>query len=246
MSLTSQSIRNVLEIKDPNIIFTEDSFFRKIKGKRCLVYPANLSYDVSRCENCGTPDQVVKYGTRTNTVIAPASGFHPAYIELKCQRYRCGACLTTFSAHSDYVWENCQIAQPVRQMILMDAITNTSLKDIARHYNVSDKTIQRIVDAEAHAHHDLQTIALPKHLAFDEFKSTDVMSFIWCDSDTHTLGEILPLRTTQTLRAYFERFPLHVRQSVETNNFCGQWTSLRRFGLPIIEALASTRPTGFW
>ncbi|MDF0232348.1 hypothetical protein O0K70_08975 [Staphylococcus pseudintermedius] len=40
--------------------------------------------------------------------------------------------------------------------------------------------------------------ALPEHLAFDEFKSTkDVegaMSFIYCDSVTHDIIDILPNR----------------------------------------------------
>lgn len=216
MSLTSQSIRNALEIKDPNITFLEDSHIQLIKGKESLVYPASLTYKPDHCANCGFADKIVKYGTQKVRIIAPSAGFRPAYILLKRQRYRCEACLTTFSAHSPYVWQNCQISQPVRQMILSEAMTNISLKDIARRYFVSDKTVQRIVDAEAKQHHNYQTQWLPPHMAFDEFKSTDKMSFIWCDSTSHTLGEILALRTSRTLKEYFESFPLEVRQTVNT------------------------------
>lgn len=216
MSLTSQSIRNALEIKDPNITFFEDSHLQVIKGKESLVYPAILTYTPKRCEHCGFADHIVKYGTRKNRIIAPSAGFRPAYILLKCQRYRCDACLTTFSAHSPYVWENCQISQPVRQMILSEAMTNISLKDIARRYFVSDKTVQRVVNAEAKNHHNYQTQWLPIHMAFDEFKSTNKMSFIWCDSTSQMLGEILPLRTSRALKDYFESFSLEVRKAVKT------------------------------
>jgi predicted RNA polymerase sigma factor len=40
-------------------------------------------------------------------------------------------------------------------MILSEAMTNISLKDIARRYFVSDKTVQRVVNAEAKAHKHL-------------------------------------------------------------------------------------------
>ncbi|MFB3187549.1 hypothetical protein PF254_07555 [Staphylococcus pseudintermedius] len=48
---------------------------------------------------------------------------------------------------------------------------------------------------------------LLEHLAFDEFKSTkDVkgaMSFIYCDSVTHDVIDILPDRRKHQLEAYF-------------------------------------------
>ncbi|WP_162898010.1 transposase family protein, partial [Companilactobacillus formosensis] len=66
-------------------------------------------------------------------------------------------------------WDCCQIAQPVRQMILSEAAHNASLKDIGRRFNVSDKTVQRIIDEEAKLHKNRHTESLPKHMAFDEF-----------------------------------------------------------------------------
>ncbi|WP_162256988.1 transposase, partial [Companilactobacillus paralimentarius] len=54
------------------------------------------------------------------------------------------------------------------------------------------------------------------HMAFDEFMSTDKMSFIWLDSDNHRTGDILPRRTSYQISKYFSRFPLKVRRQVKT------------------------------
>ncbi|NHA39644.1 ISL3 family transposase, partial [Staphylococcus schleiferi] len=65
------------------------------------------------------------------------------------------------------------------------------------------------------AHH-----VLPEHLAFDEFKSTkDVegaMSFIYCDSVTHDIIDILPDRRKHKLEAYFLKFSRKQRERVKT------------------------------
>lgn len=89
-------------------------------------------------------------------------------------------------------------------MILSETAFNTSLKDIGRRFNVSDKTVQRIIDEEAKMHKKSLPEHLPKHMAFDEFMSTDKMSFIWLDSDNHRTGDILPRRTSyQIITNYF-------------------------------------------
>lgn len=148
--------------------------------------------------------------------MAPFLTLRPTYIHLKRQKYLCKSCHSIFVAQTDFVWEYCQISQPVRQMILTEAAHNSSLKDIARRFNVSDRTVQRVIDIEAEKHFDHSTEFLPRHIAFDKFKSTNKMSFIWCDSDTKRLGEILEKRTSYQIQKYFERFPLKVRRRVRT------------------------------
>nr|WP_282097137.1 transposase [Staphylococcus pseudintermedius] len=67
---------------------------------------------------------------------------------------------------------------------------------------------------KTHAHY-----VLPEHLAFDEFKSTkDVegaMSFIYCDSVTHDIIDILPDRRKHQLEAYFLKFSRKQREKVK-------------------------------
>lgn len=53
MSLSNKSIRNALEMKDENIIFTEDSKFMLVNGIKSLVYFAMLTKQIDRCLNCG-------------------------------------------------------------------------------------------------------------------------------------------------------------------------------------------------
>jgi hypothetical protein len=51
MSLTEQSIRNLLEIKDQNILFHEDTYLGTVK-KQTLIIPAILIYLIDRCVSC--------------------------------------------------------------------------------------------------------------------------------------------------------------------------------------------------
>ncbi|WP_420869543.1 ISL3 family transposase [Companilactobacillus crustorum] len=216
MSLSNKSIRNALEMKDENIIFTEDSKFMLVNGIKSLVYFAMLTKQIDRCLNCGLAGHLVKNGFNKNMIVAPSLSLRPTYISLKRQKYKCKSCNSIFVAKTSYVWEYCQIAQPVRQMILSETAFNTSLKDIGRRFNVSDKTVQRIIDEEAKMHKKSLPEHLPKHMAFDEFMSTDKMSFIWLDSDNHRTGDILPRRTSYQISKYFSRFPLKVRRQVKT------------------------------
>ncbi|CAJ1185785.1 ISL3 family transposase ISLhe2 [Companilactobacillus paralimentarius] len=149
MSLSNKSIRNALEMKDENIIFTEDSKFMLVNGIKSLVYFAMLTKQIDRCLNCGLAGHLVKNGFNKNMIVAPSLSLRPTYISLKRQKYKCKSCNSIFVAKTSYVWEYCQIAQPVRQMILSETAFNTSLKDIGRRFNVSDKTVQRIIDEEA-------------------------------------------------------------------------------------------------
>lgn len=216
MSLTSKSIRFALEITDPNIVFTEDAKLEKIEDKTALVYTADLKVRPDCCPNCGFTDKIVRYGFNQSRIIAPGFSYRPTYLKLRCQKFRCQRCHSIFQSQTDYVRPNCEISEPVRRMLLYEALSNHSLTDIAQRYHVSDKTIQRVIDAEAELHNFTQATWLPKHLAFDEFKSTNKMSFIWADSDAREIGAILPSRTSYQITKYFERFPLKVRQQVKT------------------------------
>ena len=216
MPLTDNSIRNALEIKDKNIVFTDDSTFMNVHGTMSLVYFAKLTKDVYRCVNCGLTGHVIKDGFNKNMIIAPSLSLRPTFIRLYRQKYICKSCGSIFVAKTNYVWDCCQIAQPVRQMILSEAAHNASLKDIGRRFNVSDKTVQRIIDEEAKLHKKRHTESLPKHMAFDEFMATDKLSFIWLDSNDHRTGDILPRRTSYQIKQYFESFSLKARKQVRT------------------------------
>uniref|UniRef100_UPI001E612FE7 transposase n=3 Tax=Staphylococcus schleiferi TaxID=1295 RepID=UPI001E612FE7 len=85
---------------------------------------------------------------------------------------------------------------------------------------VSPSTVHRHLkevsdSVKTQAHH-----VLAEHLAFDEFKSTEdvegAMSFIYCDSVTHDIIDILPDRRKHKLEDCFFKFSRKQRERVKT------------------------------
>uniref|UniRef100_UPI00344CF50B transposase n=1 Tax=Carnobacterium TaxID=2747 RepID=UPI00344CF50B len=61
---------------------------------------------------------------------------------------------------------------------------------------------------------------MPEHLSFDEFKSvtsvTGKLSFIYADSEKHSILGILPDRKLSCIKEHFQRYSLKVRRRVKT------------------------------
>ena len=99
----------------------------------------------------------------------------------------------------------------------MDLKKKISMKDIARRYFVSTKTVERVLDSFFEEPRKKPNY-LPKHLLIDEFKGTSdcegAMCFIISDADTGKIFDILDDRRNFKLRAYFQRFTLKVRKRV--------------------------------
>ena len=79
MPLTNKSIRNALEMKDKNIVFTDDSAFMNIHGTISLVYFAKLTKEVDRCINCGLTGHIIKDGFNKNMIIAQTLSLRPTF-----------------------------------------------------------------------------------------------------------------------------------------------------------------------
>ena len=94
MSLTSKSIRMVLEIKDPNIIFTQDAVIEEIRGAKALLFYAELKLQPEHC------------------VLMPSYSYRPTYIKLSRQRFRCELCRSVFQSETDYVRARSTISPP--------------------------------------------------------------------------------------------------------------------------------------
>ena len=92
MSLTSKSIRMVLEIKDSNIIFTQDAVIEEIRGTKALVFYAELKTLPERCPICGFISRLVRYGFERTCVLMPSYSYRPTYLKLSRQRFRCELC----------------------------------------------------------------------------------------------------------------------------------------------------------
>lgn len=99
----------------------------------------------------------------------------------------------------------------------MDLKKKISMKDIAKRYFVSTKTVERVLDSFFEEPRKKPNY-LPKHLLIDEFKGTrdceGAMCFIISDADTGKIFDILDDRRNFKIRAYFYRFTLKARKRV--------------------------------
>lgn len=89
----------------------------------------------------------------------------------------------------------------------------------AKNHNVSHSTVNRVIDA-FYDYYKPKFNYLPKHLCFDEFKSvkaaSGAMSFIFCDSETGEIVDIVEDRRLRVLKNYFLQYSKAARLSVET------------------------------
>ena len=217
------SIRISLDLKDKNITFKEnfceDVIIKTFKSK---LYHATLSYIPLFCQCCGIKNeqfQVVKNGYLTSRIKWISTSRFPTYIQLKKQRFLCRSCGATFVAQSDEIEPGCFIANKVKQAITIELKDAYSIKDLAKRHFLSPTTVHRCLSKLAHSFRN-SFDSLPTHLCFDEFKSVKQvvgnMSFIYCDSITHKIVDILSNRQLRALRQHFYHYPLSVRQQVNT------------------------------
>lgn len=84
---------------------------------------------------------------------------------------------------------------------------------------MSHSTVNRVIDS-FYKEYKPKYNYLPKHLCFDEFKSvksaSGAMSFIFCDSDTGNIVDIVEDRRLHVLKDYFLGYTKAARRAVET------------------------------
>ncbi len=213
-------IKDLLDVKNKNIHF-DDSFIsnNNIKGVTSKVFHAKLTYSPDSCPCCGgLGNTIIKYGFKTSLIkILQVSNFN-TYLSLKKQRFLCKQCNQTFIAHTNIVDKYCHISKATKLAISLEAIEKISEKDIARRFNVSHVTVNRVINSHFTDYIPNKEF-LPKVLCFDEFKSTKdcsgAMSFIMCDGVTHNIVDIVEDRQLNSLIDYFSKYSLNARNNVE-------------------------------
>ncbi|WP_159723300.1 ISL3 family transposase [Enterococcus sp. CSURQ0835] len=212
-----QSIKLLLNIKDSHISFSKEAVAkRKVRGHMATVFTGFLSYDPPRCPHCGLTSVNRHSFKKTMIQLLPYQEV-PTYLELYKQRFYCKDCHHTFTAETYYVQKHCSIAQSLKFAIAVDLKKKISMKEIAKRYYVSTKTVERVLDA-FFVETRLKLNYLPKHLLIDEFKGTKdcpgAMCFIISDADTGKIFDILDDRRNFKLKAYFMRFTWKARKQV--------------------------------
>lgn len=218
----SNFITNLLQLKDPNITFSNDFSTIRKKNVSHKVINAKLSYIPACCPICGSVNEnysIIKYGTKSSNIkLLPFNG-EPLILRLRKQRFLCKDCNQTFSAKTSIVDPKCYISKQVKLHILNNLRLKISEKDIAYINYVSHSTVSRAIDSCFNELVPNRT-SLPVNLMFDEFKSTKdakgAMSFIFADSDTHQIVDIVENRQLPDLTRYFDKYTKEARDKVKT------------------------------
>ena len=212
------SIKNLLNIKDKNITFTEKGIsMENFKGVYSKIIHAKLSYSPNQSPHCHGKD-IIKWGSKTSNIRLLKILEYNSILRLQKQRFRCKDCGKTFSAETDIVDKNCCISNDVKLAITLKLQKNISEKDIASDFNVSPNTVNRIINSFFKEHLPNKNY-LPQALCFDEFKAINdcegAMAFIFCNANNGDITDILPNRRLSYLKEYFSSFSLEAHKKVK-------------------------------
>ena len=221
----SNYTRNILNIKDENIIFGENFLNEeKINGSTTKVFHGKLTYTPSHCPKCGCvydieQDNIIKYGLKKNCKIKihKVSVFK-ALLLLDKQRFYCKDCHSTFIATTNLVDFHKQISNNTRLSIILDLMRKGSEKDIAYRNNVSSSSVNRILNEISKDTIVKNKGHLPSVLGIDEFKATkdtiSKMAFIIVNQEDKNIFDINNSRLSSDIEHYFKNYSRKERNKV--------------------------------
>lgn len=125
MSNISNSIREMLDILDPNIEFKVDDtcsgrgFYSKEfhKGEVYHIFQGILTYVPDTCLHCGQYNKegsIIKYGFNTVMTQLSKVSEYKTYLKLRKQKFYYHTCSRNFLAESTITKRNCSIATRVK------------------------------------------------------------------------------------------------------------------------------------
>ena len=208
----------MLNMKDKNFIFNENFITeRKIQEKRCLVILGYLKNEFECCPCCGCLNEntIIKKGTKKSLIKINKHAELITYLNLSKQRYQCKNCNKKFYAKTDEVNYRCHISNQVKLAILNCAKEMTPKSLIARLYNVSDNTVQKVFDSVFYNDTVYKTF-LPKAICIDEFTfKKKTYAFNICNARNGKTIDLGLDRTTNNLDKYFSHCTEKARKRVK-------------------------------
>ena len=217
MSL-SNSITKLLNFKENNLIFNENFFeSRTIKNKKCSVIKGYLFNNYEYCPKCGCINEntIIKKGIDKCLIKINKISEMTSYLELNKQIYKRKNCNKKFTAKSNIISFGCRISNNVRLAILNCAKEFMSKSLIARLYNVSDNTVQKIFDSVFYNDTVYKTF-LPKAICIDEFTfKKKTYAFNICNARNGKTIDLVLDRTTNNLDKYFSHCTAKARKRVK-------------------------------
>ena len=176
-----------------------------------------LKADYCSCPHCNSKN-IVKNGSRERNIkFIPFQNYN-IELNLTVQRYICKDCKKSFSPSTNIVEDNSNISNNLKYTIAHELQENISLTSIAKRYNISISSVQRIMD-NCYSDFKVNKEHLPESMCIDEFKSVKnidgAMSFVFADYQAKNIIDIVEDRRLNSLTEYFSRFSLEARNNVK-------------------------------
>ena len=214
----SNSILKILNMEDENVIFNENFIEnRKINNKRVNIFKGYLKNDYEYCPMCGCINDttIVKNGTKISLIKIPKVSEVTSYLELKKQKYKCKNCNKIFTAQTNIVDYRCRISNNTKHSVINYVKDILSNMLIAKHHNISNMTVQRIID-RIYNNKKLYKNYLPKAICIDEFTALKkTMAFNICDAKSGKTIDVVLDRTIDNLEKYFSYYLKETREKVK-------------------------------
>ena len=214
----SNSILKILNMEDENVIFNENFVEnRKINNKRINIFKGYLKNDYEYCPICGciNDNSIVKNGTKKSLIKIPKVSEIDSFLELNKQTYKCKMCNKRFTAQTNIVDYRCRISNNTKYSVInyvKDVLSNLY---IAKHHNISNMTVQRIID-KIYDNKKLYKHYLPEAICIDEFTALKrTMAFNICDAKSGKTIDLVLDRTIANLEKYFSYYLEKTRLKVK-------------------------------
>lgn len=216
---SSNSISEILGIRDKNLKFTGKISNKIINGVKFNILHSTLTYTPDVCPHCGSVNEnysIVKNGSQKVKILINRINNVPTILEVKKQRFCCKHCERTFIAKTALTNKGCFISNDVKISIIDKLVDIISMKTIAKDHYVSSNTVIRVLrSTESKTNKNF----LPKKIAIDEFKSTKKvdasMSVNITDIDTGHVFDIVSDRRKKYLGEYLGSFSEEARNNVK-------------------------------
>ena len=115
----SQTIKDILNILDLNIIFSENCLStEKIKGVFSRIFHGFLEESPQCCQHCqSNHSNIIKWGYTTSLIKMPSVSEYVTYIRLKKRRFFCKKCDTIFVLDTPFVFRNNCISNNLKRLV---------------------------------------------------------------------------------------------------------------------------------
>ena len=207
-----------MNIQNNNISFLEEySQVTQKDNYPVKVFKRFLKSNYCACPHCNSKN-IVKNGSRHRKIkYIPIQNYN-IELELTIQRYICKDCKKTFSPSTNIVSDNSNISNNLKYTIALELKENLSLASIAKRYNISITSVQRVMD-DCYSDFKVNKEHLPEAICIDEFKSVKnidgAMSFVFANYQYKSIIDIVEDRKLYSLTEYFSRFSLEARNNIK-------------------------------